>query len=78
MTTTTYYIVRVQDKFGDSYPLLAPHCGIDGERHTTLEAARAVADKFASDREFRKEMRLVNCWERNTVAGVYVAEVNAI
>ena len=71
----TFYIVRMTDTFGDSWPIASTIHGIDWIRHETLEAAKSVAATFANSREFRVEMRKKNGWTAGTIKGVSIAEV---
>jgi hypothetical protein len=70
-----YYVVRAIDCHGDSWPLASTIEGIDGIRHPSLASAQAVAAAFRAEKAFRKQMRLSNGWEANTIRELRVDEV---
>jgi len=74
MKKTTYYIVRAKDCFGDLWPLGTESVGIDGT-HESFEGAKASAERFERDANFRREMRKINGWEKNTIRGLEIHEV---
>ncbi len=74
-SSASFFILRATDCHGDVYPLTNRLAGIDNMRHPSLEAAKAVADKFKADKAFRKELRLVNGWHPNTIRDLSIDEV---
>jgi hypothetical protein len=69
----TYYILKAIDCFGDLWPLNTMN-GIDGT-HDTIESAKASADRFTSEKEFRCMMREQNGWEKNSIRSLQIDEV---
>ncbi len=71
---TTYYILKAKDCFGDLWPLSNITSGIDG-RHETMESAKKSADRFATEKDFRRSLREQNGWEKNSIRGLEIMEV---
>lgn len=71
-----YFILRAKDCFGDTWPLANRTAGIDGERHASLEAAKASAARFKADKAVRRALRETNGWQKNSIRGLEVCEVS--
>ena len=74
MTSETYYILRAKDVFGDSWPLSSLVSGITG-RHSTLTDAQQAAQRFKTDKAFRRELRLLNGWQQGTIRSLQIQEI---
>lgn len=70
-----YFVLKATDAFGDIWPLGNRIAGIDGVRHGDLESAKEAAMRFKADKDFRTSLRISNGWEKNTIKGLHVDEV---
>ena len=73
-TSSSYFVLRAIDSFGDNWPLASRTVGIDGD-HATFEAAKASAAKYVADKDFRKALRISNGWAINTIKKLEISEV---
>lgn len=74
-TGSTFYVIRVTDSFGDTWPLGRPTAGIDGVEYATLELAKAAVELLKQSKSQRSALRERNGWQKGTLRSVMVCEV---
>jgi len=74
-TSSKFYVVRVVDTFGDTWPLGRPTAGIDGVEYATVELAKAAVELLKQSKAQRSALRERNGWQKGTLRSVMVCEV---